>query len=194
MRISRARIISFILSAIFIIASAVVYSSLIVPSYGGLMKSRGELEATRLAFETEKVNIEAAEKLLSEYRERGVQIGLESLLPSVPDTSGAVSQISGAAELTGLAGAKLRLTNISSRVLEIRPSGDELIRGVGVIELAAHVSGSYEELKAFIKNIETNIRLMNIKDITVSPAAGLERRDAILLDARFTVHAYYQAQ
>lgn len=82
------------------------------------MKSRGELGAKRTFFETEKAYIAKAQALLSQYQsERDFQTSLESVLPSAPDTSDAVSQLSGIADLAGTS-----LTSVSSRVLEIQPS------------------------------------------------------------------------
>jgi len=187
MQVSRTRITSFILSSIFLVASTVVYSSFIKPSYESLMTSRGELEAKRAFFETEKTYIEEAQSLLAQYRdEHGFQERIAYMLPSNPDTSGAVAQISGIADLT-----ETNLMSVASRVLEIRPSGSDIIKGVGVVELSVRVAGTYESIKEFTDYIATNMRIMNVKNATISrPGIGLDVR----LDARFTIHTYYQAQ
>ena len=187
MQVSRARIISFILSATFLIASAVTYSSFIKPSYDSLMKIRGEFEAKNSFFTTEKTYITRAQTLLSQYQSaQDFQASLESVLPSAPDTSDAVAQISGIAGLTGVT-----LTNFSSRVLEVQPLREEFLSGVGVVELVVQVSGSYDSLKKFIDHLETNMRLMNIKDAVLAQE-GVGRGES--LSARFVIRTYYQAQ
>lgn len=151
------------------------------------MRSRGELEAKRAFFETERTYIERAQALLSQYQAtEDFQENISYALPSSPDTSGAIAQISGIADI-----ARVDLISISSRVLEVRPSANEIIKGVGVVELSVRVVGNYAPIKQFTDDISTNMRIMNVQNATISRLAG-QREDR--LDARFTIHTYYQAQ
>ena len=171
MKSSTKRIVSIGLSFIFFSAILFVYVNFITPELTEVQKQRAVVVAKENLFNGQKAAVEEVQKVLSEFQSVAqLQQTISLALPLAENTTQVLNQLQ--------AIALNSQTNISS--LDIEPiaftaSKEPIIRRLGGLGLGITVSGSYEAVKNFLRFLETNVRLMNVKNLEVRPGAAQGR-------------------
>ena len=190
MKSSTKRFVSILLSLLMLIASIFVYSTLIRPAYSDIENLRAQASSKTQLLEQQQSSIKQVQSLLSQYQDvLKVEDTISSILPLSPDVASGVNQITGLSKINNLT-----IDLLSIEETAIKPSDEpNLVKGVGALKFNFHLIGSYENFKAFLQNVETNITLMDLTNLKVETAAR-----AKLNENRFsytlTVNTYYQAQ
>ncbi len=190
MKSSTKRFVSIILSLIMLIASVFVYSALIRPAYSEIENLRAEAGGKAQLLGQQQSSIKQVQSLLSQYQDvLKVEDTISSILPLSPDAASGVNQISGLSKINNLT-----LDLLSIEETAIKPSSEpDLAKGVGALKFNFHLIGSYENFKAFLQNLETNITLMDLANLKMEAAARAktgENRFSYTL----SVNTYYQAE
>ena len=166
MRSSSKRLISIAIVVILFIGTLIVYGSFIKPAYEDIKAMRAELAAQLMIEEQLKSAAEQIQNLLVEYRDVGlVQETVSAILPVEPFVPQAIAQIIGLAENNALS-----IQSLTLKQLAIKPPIDlGLIKGLGTLRFEVRLIGNYLSLKTFIKQLENNIRLMDLVDLRIDP-------------------------
>ena len=192
MRASSKRIVSFILSIVFLVASFIVYGSLLRPEYEAVNTLRGELASKQSFVEDQEEIITQVQELITRYQgARGLEESISLALPREEATASLLNQI-----VTIAKNAQLSLRSVTFAQAPLKVGG-----GTGAASAAARANtkvgtlvanidanGSYEALKVFLRAVETNIRVMDIAEVKADP------RDPRAIDFRLSIYAYYQVQ
>lgn len=189
MRSSTQRISSMFLALLLFVASAMVYSFFIQPTYRTILSMRSDLAEKSYTLEQQQLYRDRIKEL--QEKSAGVS-ALQSKLASILPASSYTSQ--GVHHLLGLAAVnRLAEPRISSRIVAIQPSKIPTLKGVGVVQYTIDTYGSYEGLKGFLAGIETNIRVMKVRSLKL---ARLDTKDTTQNNFRYTItlDAYYQSQ
>jgi len=65
---------------------------------------------------------------------------------------------------------------------------DPLAVGYGIVKVSFDIKGSYESIKEFLSGIETNLRIMDITQLTIGGESGSSNT----MNVKVTLDAYYQ--
>lgn len=189
MKASSKRILSILTAVLMIIASLFVYSSLIRPVYSEIKNLRSEAASRLDLINKNKVSITQVQKLLNEYQNIAqVQEVISSILPLEQNVPQAINQIVGLAELN-----KLSIELVAVQKSAIKPSDQpNLVKGIGTLKLNIRLSGSYENFKKFLQNLETNVNLMDVVDLKIEPEIKIKFGVGTFLYT-MTIDSYYQA-
>ncbi len=141
--------------------------------------------------------IEQIKSLISSYKsESSLRNVVSAALPISPEISSALAQVSGLAANNGVT---LSALNASLQPLQnsginsVSPSStSSVIKPIGSIILDVKASGSYENLKSFIKGLESDVRVLDIKELKVTSLQGKNNGDFYNYD--LTIISYYQSQ
>lgn len=192
MKRSTKRLLSFIVSVLLVVGAGFVYSSLISPLYSQLSAIRGELQQKQQILEAEKNVKEQYQKLVSSIDpQKAAQIA--QVLPAVPDLAMVLAQFQGMAAADGV---QIQGIGFASPTIDSlfgatgRGSTASLIRPVGVITIQLRFAGAYQNIKAMIRHVESNLRVFQVRDVVVQPALK-PNQDMYLVDAKLAV--YYQS-
>ncbi len=188
MRGSTKRVISVAIAMFLFIGALLVYASFIKPAYVNIKEMRAELAAQETIKNQLKLAVEQIQRLLAEYQDVGLlQETTSAILPTGQALPQAMAQLTGLAENNALIAQ-----SFTSQPLVIRPSADsQLIQGLGVLRFNAYLVGSYESFKSFLRQLETNIRLMDLVDLKMSPIGSSENN---IFSYIITVDTYYQSK
>lgn len=180
-------------SFLFFLATLIIYFNLILPANDEEQAVKAQAMVLKDFVDSQKAAISQVQKLINSYKgEVGLQEVVSSILPFSPDLAGAFSQISGLTEVNKLS---MQGTTVSIPVNQAAPVGgsaavfSSLIKPFGSVDIEFKVSGTYGDFKAFMKNLETNIRIFDVKRMSIQPA-GKPNQDNYIYD--ITVAAYYQ--
>ena len=185
MKTSTKRILSIGFSAFCLIAAFIVYGSLIRGELESASTRRGELISKENIFNNQKNAVSEVQKLISEFQSIAtIQQNVSLAMPIGESTTDALNQWQAIVRSSGVV-----VRAFSLKPVALQPSKQLLAKRVGTLEMNTTVDGSYEQIKSFLRFLETNIRVSNVRSVSVSPVIGAssERYSLVL-----TVEMYYQ--
>jgi len=165
MKPSAKRLYGILLSLLIIIVSIVGYSSLLVPAYEDIQDLRGERESLSELAQKESESVAVVKNLIKEYSSTSVLADTLSItLPEEQEIASAVNQIRGIA-----ASNDMLMTSFSLKPLSVDARAiDDIVKPVATLRMNIELIGDYLSLQEYLRALETNVRLMDIKSITVN--------------------------
>jgi Tfp pilus assembly protein PilO len=200
MKQSTKRLLSSALALIFIVAAFIIFFSLIKPAYENTQRLRGEETSRKLFVNEQQKIIEKIKKLISDYQgEKKIQEVASLVLPPNPEVAGALAQLNSLAKTNNLTLQGFSITipslqNITSNLSSSKEQSEIaaiISKPVGLLNIQTRFSGSYEDFKTFLKQLETNIRILDISNLQMGQA-GKPNQDLYGYD--ITVVTYYQSR
>lgn len=188
MKASGKRILSILTSILMLIAALFVYAYFVKPVYSQINKLRTDV-ASRLSFIDKHENyIQEVKRILNEYQDVTAVIETTSLiLPMDRDIASGLNQIYGLALLN-----KLKIESLDVQDLAIKPSSKlNFVKGIGTLKFNFRLSGSYENFKAFLQAMETNITLMDLMDFRIDSVFDSSSEDFYYT---INLNTYYQVK
>lgn len=187
-------------SLILLIAAFIVYFDMVVPAYSDMQTLKGKQSSENDILAQVLQTEQQVQKLIVAYKnENQAQSAVALSLPSGQDVSGALTQIYGIAQVNNI---YLQNITVSGSSLLSNPNAKSasaanvpvapLVKPLGSISFAASASGSYEDFKNFLSQIETNIRIFDVKNISIQPATQSATSSRNLFNYTLTIVAYYQ--
>lgn len=184
MRPSTKRILSIGLAFLFLIGALVVYQNLIRPVGETVNKKRATVDSKESLFQKQSQAVSQAQDLIGRFKNMAnLEETVSLVLPNNPQITQALSQIEAIARVNN---AVLSALDVKNPI--VQRAGAVLIKDLGVVSVNLSVGGSYENLKAFIRSLETNVRVANVKEFSFRPAAPQGNLYLMNLSVEF----YYQ--
>lgn len=185
MKTSTKRILSIVLAGLFFVGILVVYTSLVRPELAKIGEHRALLVSKEILFNNESNAVSQVENLLGQFQNLAeLQDTVSLALPLDANVTGALNQVQSIARLSNVS-----VSSFAVKPLAFAASKDPLVKRMGSFELNLAVSGSYDNLKTFIKSVETNVRVMNVSSMRLTQAATGDN-----LNLALTVEVYYQEE
>lgn len=192
MKQSTKRFISLVLGLMMMMAAFIIYLDLIKGAYEEVQNKKAEILSREELVASQRAIVEKVRRQIETYKgEEALIQNISLVLPQAPQVGEALVQINGLARInflspqTFLASAPVLKTLVSS------PGQKEksLVRPVGIITFQLKLIGSYEQFKQFLNQLETNIRLLDIQNLTIQP---LKTSKENLYSFELMVATYYQ--
>ena len=183
MKPSTKRIIFIILALVLLLASVFVYSAFIRKSYENISSLRSKLESENLALAKYREAFSKIQTLLEGIDNLpSVQNQVSYILPQERNSGYLVGQLVGLSRINGLS-----INSLSTKVNPIQPSKSSVIKSLGKLTAQIKVSGSYAGFKSLLRQIETNILILDVSDIKIEkPDTGGN------VSYNLSVTSYYQ--
>ena len=105
-------------------------------------------------------------------------------MPIGANTTQALNQIQSVTRLN-----QVNLNSLSIKAESFLPSRQPLAKRLGTLTVNMAVTGAYDNIKGFLRALETNVRVANTKTFTISPVSGLNQNNYSLT---LSVEIYYQ--
>jgi Tfp pilus assembly protein PilO len=189
MKQSTKRLASVTLSMVFIIAALIVYFELTKPTFDEIQRVRGD-EATRVQILQEQDKaVKQVKTLLGTYQQQAdLQALVSAALPLKSDVSTVLSHLAAIAIANRIQIQSIALlpSAVESGQASAGGSGS-LVSPTTSFLLQVKEAGTYEDFKLFAKDLENNVRIMDIKSIAINPA-GKSDQDLFTYDIRLKVY------
>ena len=171
MKPSTKRLVSLVGALVMVFAALIIYFNLTVPEYGNANTIRADVLSRQQLVTEQKGAIDQVQKLIADYQGKGAVQDVVSLsLPLKLDQSGVLHQIQSMASLN-----KLSLQSLSISAPVAQNAGGvqsaAVIRPIGNMTFQVRVIGTYGDFQNFLQNLETNIRIFDVRSISVDPLA-----------------------
>jgi Tfp pilus assembly protein PilO len=195
MKSSGKRLISMLIAFVMVFAAIIIYSNLTVPAYTALDERRAELNSLDQLYARKEKAIADVQSVLKDYdsdqKLKGLQDVISSSLPNNPQQSEILNQVRAIAGVNQLSLTDMSLNVSSIQNVAAKATSTQLIKPVAAISMQFKVIGYYADIKNFISSLENNLRIMDIRSITIDP---LGKPDQDYYRADLTVITYYQSK
>jgi len=195
MKQSSKRLLSLVLAAVLLFAAFFVYWSQIQPAYSEVQNIRSQIYSGNDFLENETAVVAKLEDTLKKYEtDPSIALAVSAAIPERQDDAGAAHQISALAVSSGLAVQSVisitsSLQNTQNSQGQATADNKFVLRPLGVSSFQTKLVGSYANFKSFLEKVETNIRIMDTKSITVEEL-GKSSQDQYLFTV--IVATYFQ--
>lgn len=197
-----------VLALIFLVAAFLVFFDMVQPAYGDLQTLKGKQLSMENFLQNEQTEVNQAKQLISQYQgESQAQQNLALAMPSGPSVAGALAQIYGIAQNNNIALQNIGFSPPTVR-LQAQPAAQtggasaqatlgQIVKPMGSITIQTTGAGSYENLKSFLSQLETNIRVFDVTSLSLQPVVVVATGKGAaasqdLFTYNFTVATYYQ--
>ncbi len=188
---SSKRILTFFLSLALFVGSFVVYGSLLKPEYERVNRLRGELDSKTAFLAKQEEIVSKVQELLMRYEgAKTLQETISFALPANEATAPLFNQVF--AIVGNLSrGGPFTLQSFSLGSAPVRagaaPGRGGRLSKIGTHTINLKAEGSYEALKLFLGAVETNVRLMDVTTLRISPSKA-----GSFLTYDIAMSSYYQ--
>jgi len=181
------RLIVSLGSLFFIAGSLYVFTSLISPTFTEIQGLRGTKQAVTTLLADYEEAIEARNAILIKYEGLvALQDTFSEVMPSEENIPSLLNQLYGLASLNEVTVDSIDFQKMPIQIAE----ADSLVKPRGTIQATIRCVSNYENMKKYLRALETNVRLMNITSINITE--GFTENP--ILSYTITVEAYYQTQ
>ena len=180
------RFVSIIGSIAVLIAAVIVFTNFIRPEFEGLSGTkqlRADRDAKAEVLSLAASQVDAFSNLSKQYADSfQYKADLDKSLPSGENIPEVLVQIQGLA-----AADKIALSSITFQHPPMQSGASALVSSYGILRASVRGEGSYDNIKAFIKDLENNLRLMDIFAMSVG-ATGKNN----VYSLQLTIDTYYE--
>lgn len=155
-----------------VFAGLVIYFNYTTQEYTNADVIRSDVFANQQLLTSQQDAVAQVKKLIADYSGTTQLRDLVSLaLPLELDQSGVFNQVQRMAVLNKLTLQSFTVAAPVVQNLGTAASSTAIIRPIGNMTSQFRVIGTYEDFKNFLGNLETNIRVFDVKNISVDPLA-----------------------
>lgn len=181
-----------VVTLVCVIAAFVIFFQFVRPAYLAAQEVRAEVISRENFLESQEAAVAQVQLLIEKYRsDEALHETVSRVIPSTPDVGGALYQ------LTAIAGTQnipILSTSAQTPQLAIAKPGRSsstvgVVRPLGIATFQVRYAARYEDIKAFIEKLESNVRLMDVTGVTVTQASG---NAPGVLSVDMSVATYYQ--
>jgi Tfp pilus assembly protein PilO len=202
MKQNSKRLLSILLGLTFIVVALLVLFDFIEPTYGDLENAKAQEQSDQAFLVSGQTLINQAKTILATYQsDTTAEQDLALAMPSGPNVAGAIAQIYGIAANNGITIQSLGITpptiqtppTLSNNLL----TSGQIVKPVGNYSFQIGATGSYESLKSFLLQLQSNVRIFDVTSFSLQAAntasngkAAVGNQD--LFTYSITVATYYQ--
>ena len=194
MRVSTKRILSIMLAILFFIGAFVVYLKLIKPEIEVINEKRGIALSKSNLLDNQSEVVNQVQTLIGQFQNVArLQETIALAIPSGDDAIDALRQIeaisrSANVQVTAI-DFKRDTTASTPKSSRAKKAPTFFTKRLSVLSVGLSVEGSsYEDVKRFVSQLETSVRVASITELRFSPATGRDTKDSLSL----SVEMYYQ--
>ncbi|MCP6720199.1 MAG: type 4a pilus biogenesis protein PilO [Patescibacteria group bacterium] len=188
MKTSTKRILSIGLAGLFFIGILVVFGSLIRPEMTKINEKRALLSSKETLFSNEQDAVSQVRDLIGQFQSIvKLQETVSLALPLEENITQILNQLQSIANLSNV-----EMRSFSIRPLAFEASRQPLVKRLGVLELDISIDGPYDNIKNFLRSLETNVRVVNAKSFRLATISGEGSPPGEDFNMTLTVEVYHQ--
>lgn len=187
MRVSTKRILSILTGFVFLLGAFFVYFGPIRGEIDAVGQTRGVLASKEALLGNQQAAVNQVKELLGEFNNfKQLQTTVARAIPNGPDAIQALRQIEAVGKSAGAAIVGLDFE--TPREVTKKGSAASVVKYLRTLQVKVQAEGTYENLKKFLKLLETSVRVANVTRFTYNPGATASATGSLSLD----LEMYYQ--
>jgi len=173
MKESEKRTISIIIILALFIGAAIVFFTMTWPMFDQVLKDNRNLALAKAEYQRQVEAVRLAKTIVEQYKNlTDVNQMISLTMPRSEELYNAIVQLNKISEDSGLSIQSIALQKIASATTApsktSSTSSQSLLKSPQQLALTLSLNGTYESFKTWLEAVETNIRLMDITNISFS--------------------------
>jgi len=186
MKESSKRMLSLLLAVILLLLSLFIFGSFVKPAFEDVNLLRAEVAASQDYLESQRKAKASFDGLFKDFSNAS---SIQNLLAlALPGKEGITQSAYQVQALAGVNGVAINSMSVEVSMPEEKRASVSLIKGVGKIEVDMRGTSSYQSFRNFIASLESNIKLMNVKEMNIESATDGSGN----LNYSLIIETYYQ--
>lgn len=196
----------FIFSISIIIISGVIFFTVVNPLYGEVSDLRTEVATYNIALDNSKQLQETRDQLVDTYKniKQEDRDRLDHFLPNTANNIKFILEVERIANLNGMSVKNIKFDTMKTSETKTTASGATTVVNTtdpasslpyGVFPIQFSTEGRYDTFVLFLKNLERNLRLVDVKSISFSvpppPEKGAPFSDPNIYDYSLKIETYW---
>jgi len=204
MKQNTKRLYSMIIALFFVVAALVWYFDFLVPAYTDLQAAKGNQISEQELLTNETQIVGQFQGLIASYQSQtNNEQSVNAALPVGPHLADAIAQVYGTANADNVAVESMAINSqlvtapAAATGVAGAASAGQIVKPIGTITFTLALVGSYENIKAFLASLETNLRLFDVNQFTFQPSGATGAKGGVtadLFNVGITAATYYQSQ
>ncbi len=192
MKETAKRNISLILVIVFFGAAMIVFFTLSWPNLTKVFDLNFILNESKKEYEIQSQSLQLAKSIIEQYRNlNNVNQAISLTMPKTDEIYNIIVQLNKIAESSGMSIEGVSLKEVINNELET--SNQNLIKPYQTISINISLKGSYESFKTWLESVETNIRLMDVKSVSLGGASlSPDKQTNNFFNFNVNLDIYYQ--
>lgn len=185
-----------IVALVLVAGAFMILVDLIVPAYEAAQKIKSDAMSRKDFVDRQSATIKQVQKLISTYAGQGqVQEEVSLRLPQSQDLAGALAQLNGLIQASRLAPQAFSISvteaqNAPDTSQKAKKAPQDVLRKpIGTLTLQVKFIGLYDDLKSFLNRLETNIRIFDVRSLSIQP---ITKSNQDLYSFDMSILTYYQ--
>mgnify|MGYP001565121079 CR=1 FL=1 len=200
MKQSAKRLSSMVMVLILVIVAFVIFFNFTQPAYKDVQIMRGEKIGRQAFVDSKQAVIKQVQNLIKSFKDdaelKSTQAAVNLSFPIDQNVEYALTQISGLLNLNDLTIESIGIAEVvaskSQRTAaSSAATSKNFVKPVNKVSFTLSLMGSYSNFKSFLENLETNIRIFDIEQISLSP---FSQKNPNLYNFSLKITAYYQGR
>lgn len=172
MNYTTRRNISLLVSALLLIGALGVFFGLDWPAFAKVREVNKKIAQEQAQYNEQFQAVQTAKSIINQYRGlASVSQTISLSVPRGPEIQNVVAQIDNLAIASGLSVQSINFETPSVPTLK-QKSSKNLTQENRILKITLTLDGSYESFKTWLASAESNIRLMDIKNIAFASLGG----------------------
>ncbi len=195
-----------VMALTLIAAAFIVFFNLTQPAYQDIQSIKGQAISREEFITGKREAIRQVQKLIQSFSDdlelQDAEAAVSISLPIEPKIPDALIQLSGLADLNNLTLRSATISEVAPRVQvqrtssgegETNPTTSSFIRPLSKVIFSLDLLGTYDDLKGFLRNLETNVRIFDVEQISLNPQIRTGQSQN-LYQFNLKIAAHYQGQ
>lgn len=179
------------LALLFIAVGLISLFDFVEPEYANFQTLKGQLAGDQSFLQSETQAVAQAQTLITQYQGQTQSAQTVALaVPTGENLADALAQVYGIAANSGIV---VQGVSISAPTLDSQTaSSSALVQPLGTLTFQLSAVGSYEALQSFLTGLQTNVRIFDVKALSISPVVNIAGKSQDVFNYSMTVATYYQ--
>lgn len=191
MKYTTKRNISLIIAFIFLLGALFVFFILVWPTLGEIRELNKKLAQERKHYQNQLQSVEIARSIIEQYKNLlPVSQTISLTLPRDPELQNLIKQLETISQESRIFIQNINFEKTTS--LLIQSTNQELTQPYQTLTINLNLVGSYQDFKTWLNAIETNMRLMDVFKISLSPIISEGQKFSDNFNFNVVLKTYYQ--
>ncbi len=182
MKASSKRFLSLVLILALLAVIVFIFSFLLKPVYEKVSALRGEYLSKKQTFSDQQSVVLKVQDVLRQYEDNLTELekSASSIVTKGPQYDDLIYQVNAIAKNTGIFLVSFDFNLLPGKAVKSQGFSD-----LSTLQAKLQVRGKYESFKDFVKSLETNIRIMDVQNMSIFPDSKENNSYSVVLNTYY---------
>lgn len=193
MKYTARRNISLALSSVFLVLTLIVIFVWAWPAFKEVGELNKKINEEKSQYDTQYKAVQIAKSIIDQYKSLiSVSQTISLSIPRGTEIQNLLAQLDNITIQSGLSLQSINFENVGALIPPSKQGASSIVQGYKTLRLTLGLMGNYESLKTWLNAVESDIRLMDIVNISFAGLTSDSQKNSGLFNFKVVLNVYYQ--